>query len=194
MPVLRRLYEWTMRAAAGPRAEQALAAVAFAESSFFPVPPDVLLLPMVLARPEAACRLAAISTIASVAGGVAGYAIGAFLFETVGRAVIEWYDYTDSFMRFQALYHEFGLWIVLIGGLTPFPYKVVTIASGVAGYALLPFILGSLATRGLRFATEAALLRWFGPPLRAFIERWLGWLFTAFLVLLLGGFLAVRLL
>lgn len=191
--MIRRLYDWTMRAAAGPRAEQALGAVAFAESSFFPVPPDVMIIPMVLARPRAAWRIATIATAASVAGGLFGYLIGAALFETVGRVLIELYGYADEFARFQMLYHDYGFWIVLIGGLTPFPYKVVTIASGVASYPLLPFILGSVATRGARFFLEAALLRWFGPPLRAFIERWLGWLATAFVLLLIGGFALLRL-
>lgn len=191
--MIRRLYDWTMRAAAGPRAEQALGAVAFAESSFFPVPPDVMVVPMVLARPEAAWRIATIATVASVVGGIAGYLIGAFLFETIGARLIELYGYTDEFARFRALYRQYGLWIVVIGGLTPFPYKVVTIASGVAGYPLLPFVLGSVATRGARFFLEAALLRWFGPPLRAFIERWLGWLATGFLLLLIGGFAVLRL-
>lgn len=190
--MLRRLYDWTMRAAAGPEAERALGLVAFAESSFFPVPPDVMIVPMVLARPEAAWRIAGIATLASVAGGLFGYLIGALLFETVGRFLIDLYGYAAEFARFEALYHDYGLWIVMIGGLTPFPYKVVTIASGVAGYPLLPFVLGSLATRGARFFVEAALLYWFGPPIRAFIERWLGWLATAFLVLLIGGFAALR--
>lgn len=191
--MLRRLYERTMQAAVGPRAERALGLVAFAESSFFPVPPDVMIVPMVLARPQAAWRIAAIATVASVVGGLFGYLIGAFLFETVGRWLVDLYGYADEFARFQALYREYGIWIVLIGGLTPFPYKVVTIASGVAGYPLLPFVLGSVATRGARFFVEAALLYWFGPPIRAFIERWLGWLATAFLLLLIGGFAVLRL-
>jgi membrane protein YqaA with SNARE-associated domain len=191
--MLRRLYERTMQAAVGPRAERALGLVAFAESSFFPVPPDVMIVPMVLARPQAAWRIAAIATVASVVGGLFGYLIGAFLFETVGRWLVDLYGYADEFARFQALYREYGIWIVLIGGLTPFPYKVVTIASGVAGYPLLPFVLGSVATRGARFFVEAALLYRFGPPIRAFIERWLGWLATAFLLLLIGGFAVLRL-
>jgi membrane protein YqaA with SNARE-associated domain len=182
-----------MQAAVGPRAERALGLVAFAESSFFPVPPDVMIVPMVLARPRAAWRIAAIATVASVVGGLFGYLIGAFLFETVGRWLVDLYGYADEFARFEELYRAYGIWIVLIGGLTPFPYKVVTIASGVAGYPLLPFVLGSIATRGARFFVEAALLYRFGPPIRAFIERWLGWLATAFLLLLIGGFAVLRL-
>ncbi|GBD43529.1 hypothetical protein HRbin40_01002 [bacterium HR40] len=191
--MIRRLYDWTMRAAAGRRAEPALAVVAFAESSFFPVPPDVMIIPMVLARPEHAWRIAAVATAASVVGGLAGYLIGALLFETIGQRVIDFYGYGEEFLRFQALYRDWGFWIVVIGGLTPFPYKVVTIASGVAFYPLLPFLVGSLLTRGARFFLVAALLRWFGTPLRAFVERWLGWLTTAFVLLLLGGFVALRL-
>jgi len=190
--VLRRLYDWTMRAAAHPRASWLLGAVSFAESSVFPIPPDVMIVPMVLARPANAWRVAAIATVASVAGGIAGYAIGYFLFETIGRPIIEFYGYTDSFLVMQEWYRRWGLWIVVALGFTPMPYKVATIASGVMAFDPLAFVLGSALSRGARFFLLAALLRFFGEPVRAFLERRLEWLATIFLLLLIGGFVALR--
>ncbi|WP_185984202.1 YqaA family protein [Aureimonas mangrovi] len=190
--MIRALYDWTMRLAARPRATYALGIVSFAESSFFPIPPDALLLPMVLARPKSAWWLAFVCTAASVAGAVAGYFIGALLFESVARPILTLYGYGDKFAEFAAMYNEWGAWIVLIGGLTPFPFKVVTIASGATGFNLLVFVLSSIAARGLRFFLVAGLLRWIGPPIRDFIERRLGLVFTLGLVLLIGGFAAIR--
>ena len=190
--MLRRLYGWTMRAAAHPRADWLLAAVSFAESSVFPIPPDVMIVPMVLARPASAWRVAAIATAASVAGGIAGYAIGFFLFETIGRAIIEFYGYGDEFLVMQEWYRSWGLWIVIALGFTPMPYKVATIASGVMAFDPLLFVLGSAVSRGARFFLLAGLLRWFGEPIRDFLERRLEWLATAFVLLLLGGFVALR--
>jgi membrane protein YqaA with SNARE-associated domain len=186
--MLRRLYDWTMALAARPRAEWALAGVAFAESSFFPIPPDILLIPMVLARRAKAWRYAAIATASSVIGGLAGYLIGAFLFEEIGRPLLEFYGYTARFQEFANTYNEWGAWIVFAAGLTPFPYKVITIASGATGLDILVFMVASVAARGGRFFVVAALLYWIGPPVRAFIERRLGLVFTVFVVLLVGGF------
>jgi membrane protein YqaA with SNARE-associated domain len=190
--MLRGLYDWTMRLAAHHRADHVLAAIAFAESSFFPIPPDILLIPMVLARRERAWRLAVYCTIASVIGGLFGYAIGYFLFETIGRPLLQLYGYVDQFANFQARYNDWGAWIVLIAGVTPFPYKVITIASGVSALSLPTFMLASVLARGLRFFIVAGLLWAFGEPIRDFIERYLPWLFTLFMVLLLGGFVIVR--
>jgi membrane protein YqaA with SNARE-associated domain len=190
--LIRALYDWTMRLAARPRATYALGAVSFAESSFFPIPPDALLLPMVLARPKKAWWLAFVCTAASVAGAVAGYFIGALLFESVARPILALYGYGDKFAEFAAMYNEWGAWIVLIGGLTPFPFKVVTIASGATGFNLLVFVLSAVVARGLRFFLVAGLLRWVGPPIRDFIERRLGLVFTLGVVLLIGGFAAIR--
>ena len=190
--MLRRLYDRVLALAAHRHAERWLAVVSFTESSFFPIPPDAMLLPMILARPERAWIIATICTVASVIGGFFGYAIGYFLFEAVGRAVIEFYSYGDAFERFQAQFNEWGLWIILIKGLTPIPYKIVTIASGVAKFDLLVFALASLATRGARFFLVAGLLKAFGAPLRGFIERYLTLLTTAFALLLVAGFLALK--
>ncbi len=190
--MLRWLYDGVMRLAAHRRATTVLALVAFAESSVFPIPPDAFLIPMVLARPQAAFRLAAIATVASVAGGVLGYGIGYLLWETVGRAIVEFYGYTEEFRRLQALYAQWGLWIVAIAGFTPFPYKVVTIASGVVGFSLPAFVLASVVSRAGRFFLVAALLWAFGETVRDFVERRLGLLTLLFTLLLIGGFLVLR--
>jgi membrane protein YqaA with SNARE-associated domain len=190
--MLRGLYDWTMRKASGGDATRALAVVSFAESSVFPVPPDMLLVPMVLARRERAWAFAGICTLASVAGGLAGYAIGLFLFETVGTAVLNFYGLGQGFEAFRAAYAEWGLWIILIKGLTPIPFKVVTIASGAARFDPTVFVLASLATRGARFFLVAALVRRFGTPIRGFVERRLTLATTIFAVVLVGGFVALR--
>lgn len=189
---MKRAYDWTMRAAAHEKAPQALFGVAFAESSVFPIPPDVMLIPMVLARRLKAWSYAAIATVASVLGGVAGYAIGYFLFETLGRWVIGLYHLEAQFEAYRAAYNEWGLWIILIKGLTPIPYKLVTIASGAAAFDFWVFIAASIITRGARFFLVAALLYWFGEPIRDFIERRLTLVTTVFVVALVGGFVVVR--
>jgi len=183
-----------MAQAAKPYALWMLALIAFAESSVFPIPPDLLLIPMVLAMRDRAWLLAGLCTIASVMGGFLGYAIGALVFETLGRPILELYGYTAQFAEFRTRYNEWGAWIVFFAGLTPFPYKVITIASGVTGLDLVTFGIASVLARGLRFFAVAALLWWFGPPIRRFIERNLGWLTVAFFALLFGGFLLVELL
>lgn len=192
--MLRRLYDWVMRLAEGPQAMRGLAAVSFAESSFFPIPPDVMLIPMVIARPDRAWRIALVSTMASVIGGFFGYAIGYFLFETVGQAIVNFYGLQAEFLKFETMFEDYGMWVVAVAGFTPFPYKVSTIASGLAHFDLLVFGLTSLLTRGARFFLVAALLKVFGPSIRHFIDRYLPWVATAFMVLLIGGFYAVTLL
>lgn len=181
-----------MAQAAKPHALWILALVSFAESSVFPIPPDVLLIPMVLAARERAWWIATVCTAASVAGGLAGYAIGATLFETLGRPVLDFYGYLARFETFQGWYNTHGAWIVFGAGVTPFPYKVITIASGATGLSLTTFMFASLLARGLRFFVVAALLWYVGPPVRGFIERNLNWLATLFFVLLVGGFVALR--
>ncbi|MDX6751525.1 YqaA family protein [Geminicoccaceae bacterium 1502E] len=192
--MLRSLYEWTMAQAARPHALWILAVVSFIESSVFPIPPDVLLIPLVLARREEAFKIAAICTAASVAGGLLGYGIGLFLFEAVGQPVLGLYGYAEKFQEFQGLYNEWGAWIVFMAGLTPFPYKVITIASGVTSLDLGVFMTASVLARGLRFFIVAALLWYWGAPIRLFIDRNLGWLSVLFFVLLLGGFAALKML
>ncbi len=190
--MLRRLYDWTMGLAGHRHALPALALVAFIESSLFPVPPDILIIPMVLAARSRAWRIATVATAASVVGGLLGYAIGAGLYETVGRPVLDFYGYGAKFESFRGAYNEWGAWIVAGAGFTPFPYKVITIASGVTGLDLAVFMLASLISRGARFFLLAALLWYFGPPIRRFIEANLPLLATLFFVLLFGGFLAAR--
>ena len=181
-----------MDLAARPRALWILALVSFAESSFFPIPPDVMLIPMVLAAPTRAWRIAAVCTIASVVGGAAGYAIGIGAFEAVGQPVLDFYGYMHKFEDFQALYREWGIWIVSAGGFTPLPYKVITITSGVMKLDIGTFLIVSLVSHGLRFFIVAALLWYFGEPIRRFIEANLGLLATLFFALLLAGFVVIR--
>jgi membrane protein YqaA with SNARE-associated domain len=186
--LLRRLYEWTMLQAAKPHALAILAAISFIESSVFPIPPDVLLIPMILAQRQRAFWIAGVCTIASVAGGYFGYFIGYGLYETVGVPILNFYGYLDKFTDFQGMYNEYGAWIVFFAGLTPFPYKVITIASGVTHLDLGVFGMASILSRGLRFFLVATLLWYFGPWIRTFIDRYFGWLTLAFFVLLFGGF------
>lgn len=189
--MLRRLYDWVIRMAEHPKALWTLAAVSFAESSFFPIPPDVMLIPMVVAQRAKAWLIAGVCTVASVAGGFLGYAIGYFLFETVGVWLINLYGLQEAAAQFQHQFAEYGLWIILIKGMTPIPYKLITIASGAAHFDLLTFAAASVVTRGARFYLVAALLYFFGEPIRHFIERHLTLVTTAALVLIVSGFVAV---
>ena len=190
--MLRRTYDWTMGLAAHRYAASALVAVAFIESSVFPIPPDVLLIPMILAARERAWLLAGLATLASVLGGLAGYGLGYFFYEAIGGPLIEFYGYAAKFSDFQFRYQEWGAWIVFIAGVTPFPYKVITITSGVVQLDPFVFTLASVLARGLRFFVLAGLLWYFGPPIRDFIERRLGLVFTVFCILLVGGFVVAR--
>jgi len=190
--MIRRLYNWTMSLAATRHARAGLATVSFAESSFFPIPPDVLLIPMVLADRANWWKNALICTVASVAGALLGYAIGMFLFEAVGEPILAFYGKADSFAQVSAWYNTYGGWGVLFAAVTPFPYKVLTIFSGATGLNLVTFIVVSIIGRALRFFLVAFLLYKFGEPIRLFIEKYLGILFAIFLVLLFGGFYALR--
>lgn len=187
--MLRRLYDWTMSLAQSRHALLALAMVSFIEASVFPIPPDVLMIPMILAAPQRAFRIAAVATLASVAGGLLGYLIGWGLFETLGQPILDFYGKAADFDAFAARYNDYGAWAVLIAGVTPFPFKVITIASGVTGLSLPVFIVASVIARALRFFIVAALLRRYGAPVRDFIERRLGLVFVIFCVLLVGGFI-----
>jgi len=188
MPVLKQPYEWLLKKAAGPYADHTLAAVAFAESSFFPIPPDIMLVPMVLARPERAWRSAAICTGASVAGGLLGYAIGYWLLASIGHWIIALYHLEGGLAHFQEEFARYGVAIILIKGLTPIPFKLVTIACGIAHFSLSSFILASLATRGGRFFLVAGLVKRFGAPVQVFIERYLTWVLLAILAAIVAGF------
>ncbi|AJE47304.1 YqaA family protein [Celeribacter indicus] len=189
--MIRRLYEWTMSLAESPHALWALAFVSFVESSVFPIPPDILMIPLIVARPREAFRIAGIATAASVAGGMLGYWIGYGAFESLGRPVLEFYGKDAYFDEFALKYNAWGAWAVLVAGVTPFPYKVITILSGATALSLPVFIVASITARALRFFVVAALLWKFGDPIRDFIERRLGLVFTLLLLLFFGGFYAV---
>ena len=190
--MIKGLYDWTMGLAQSRHALWALAIVAFVESSFFPIPPDVLMIPMIIARPSKAFLIAGIATVASVLGGLFGYCIGYGLFELVGQPIFDFYGKGDAVAEFSARYNEYGAWAVLIAGVTPFPFKVITIMSGVTQLSLPVFIISAIIARALRFFLVATLLWKFGEPIRDFIEKRLGLMFTLFCVLLIGGFALVR--
>ena len=175
-----------------PHALWWLAIVAFIESSVFPIPPDVLMIPMILARPSRAWLIALVALLASVAGGLLGYAIGAFFYEGIGQPILEAMGKADKMAEFNERFNDFGFWAVLIAGVTPFPYKVITIMSGWTGMPIMTFVATSLLARALRFFLVAGLLWQFGAPVRDFIEKRLGLVFTVFCLLLFGGFLALR--
>ena len=191
--MLRRLYDWVIGLAGHRHAVPALAVISFAESSFFPIPPDVMLIPMIVANRARAWLIATVCTISSVVGGIAGYAIGFFLWDSIGRRLVDFYGYSHQFETFQGWYNDYGLLIVFVAGITPLPYKVFTIASGVTGLPLATFVAGSVVSRGIRFFAEAALLWWIGEPIRAFVEKNLQWVTVAFVVLLVGGFTVLKL-
>lgn len=191
--MLRDVYHRTLALAGSPRAGWWLALVAFTEASCFPIPPDVLLIPMALARPRRAWRLALICTIASVCGGALGYYIGYAVFNQLARPVIEFYGYGAKFAAFQAMYAEWGVWVILIKGLTPIPYKIVTIASGAAKFNFWVFMAASAVTRGARFFIVATLLHFWGERVKDFIERRLTLVTTGVAVGIVGGFVALRL-
>jgi len=192
--MLRRLYDKTLALAAGRHAPAALAGVSFAESSIFPIPPDALLIPMVIARRSRWFWFAVICTVASIVGGAFGYLIGAAAFDTIAQPILAFYGYADKFDDFAARYNDYGAWIVFIAGLTPFPYKVITIASGATGLDFAVFMLASALSRGIRFFAVSGLLYLFGPPIKTFIEKRLGLVFTVAVVLLVGGFVVAKLL
>ena len=190
--MLRRLYDWVIRLAGSPQAIPAMGVVAFAESSFFPIPPDVMLIPMVLANRTKAFRIALVCTVCSVLGGLLGYAIGFYFFETVGAWLVKTYGLQSGLGSFRHGFAEYGIWIILIKGLTPIPYKLVTIASGAAHFDLFTFVWASIVTRGARFFIVAALLWKYGESIRAFIEKRLTLVTWLFLIALVGGFVAFR--
>jgi membrane protein YqaA with SNARE-associated domain len=189
---MRRLYDWVMRLAQHRYAIPFMGVVSFAESSFFPIPPDVMLVPMVLANRKKAFTIAAVCTVTSVLGGLLGYTIGFYFFETIGAWVVKTYGLQAGLESFRHGFAEYGTWIILIKGLTPIPYKLVTIASGAAHFDLFTFVWASIVTRGARFFIVAALLWKYGEPIRAFIEQRLTLVTWLFLIALVGGFVAFR--
>lgn len=190
--MLKRLYYWTLAKAAHPLAERWLAIISFIESSFFPIPPDVVLAPMCVARPERAWRFATICTIASVAGALAGYVIGAFLFDLIGKPILDFYGAADQFEQVKQQFNDNGWLIVLLAGFTPLPFKVITIAAGATALPLPVLIAASIISRSARFFLVAGLLRYFGPPMQAWIDRNFALATTVIGVAFVGGFIALK--
>ena len=178
---MRKLYKNLLSAAKHRHANKYLAVVAFSESSFFPIPPDVMLIPMVLAKPNAWWRIALTCTLFSVIGGIAAYFVGFFLFQLVALPLLEFYNYQNKILEFNEMYHNWGGWVVFLAGLTPFPYKIITIASGMTQLNLALFIALSVLSRGLRFFAVSVLLYHFGDRIRALLEKYFG------LITLLAG-------
>ena len=193
MNLLRSLYNWTLKKAEHKYSSWVLSIVSFSESSFFPIPPDVLLIPMIIAKRTKAWTYALICTLSSVIGGVAGYAIGFFLFNSIGILIVEFYHLSNSFNTFENYYKEYGILIVLGAGFTPFPFKFITIASGVFSLNIFLFILTAFVARGLRFYLLACLLFIFGEKIKILIDKYFNILAVLFFILLLGSFMLIKL-
>jgi membrane protein YqaA with SNARE-associated domain len=191
--MFRALYDWTLRLASHRHAIRSMAVISFCESSFFPIPPDVMVVPMVLARRDQAYLIATVCTISSVLGGILGYAIGMFLYDSVGQWLIRVYGMAEGIEGFRETYREWGAWIILIKGFTPIPFKLVTIASGIAAFSFPVFVAAATVTRAARFFLIAWLLRRYGATMQELIERRLTLVGWVFLILLIGGFAAVAL-
>ena len=190
--MLKSLYDWTMGLAAHKHAIWALAFIAFIEASVFPIPPDVLMIPLILAQPKRAWWIATVSLVASVLGGLLGYAIGAFFYDSIGAPILETLGKGDAVAEFNDRFNDYSFWAVLIAGITPFPFKVITILSGWTSMPLAIFVTTAIIARAFRFFIVAARLWKFGAPIRDFIEKRLGLVFTVFMILLVGGFFAVK--
>ena len=190
--LIQKTYDIMLDLSAKPNALLFLFIVAFAESSFFPIPPDIMLIPMILATPNKAWRIASVATAASVLGGCLGYAIGIFAFDLIALPILKFYNALEQFHTFENYYHQYGAWIVFGAGITPFPYKIITIASGVVHLDIVVFTIASILARGMRFFLVAWLLKKYGPPMKTFIEKHLGILSIVFLILLIGGFAIIK--
>ncbi len=190
--MMKRIYDWMMSKAGGKNAPAALGVVSFVESSFFPIPPDVMLIPMILANRQKAWWYATIATVTSVLGGILGYAIGYYLYDAVGLPILKFYGKEGALDGFIAFVQDYGVPAIIVKCMTPIPYKVVTIAAGVAKMSFVPFMLASIVARAMRFYLVAGLLYYFGDPIREFIEKRLTLVTTIFVVLLVGGFVAVK--
>lgn len=190
---VRKIYDSIIHLSSSKHALAWLFVISFVESSFFPIPPDIMLIPMILATPKKAWKIAGVCTLASVIGAYLGYIIGFYFFELIAEPLLEFYGYLNKFNEFKNLYSEYGAWIVFGAGITPFPYKIITIASGVVQLNLAVFTVASIIARGMRFFLIAWLLKTYGEKMRLFIEKNLGWLSVLFLFLLIGGFLLIKL-
>ena len=187
MKLFSTLYNKVLNWARHPKAPRYLGILSFAESSFFPIPPDVMLMPMVLAKPKNWLYLATLTTVTSVLGGITGYFIGLFAFETLQPLIVQW-GYGEKLELAKSLFEEWGIWIIFAAGFSPIPYKIFTITGGALSMALIPFIFASIIGRGARFFTISALLAWSGPKMEPVILRyieWLGWIIVGALVLII---------
>ena len=191
--LVRRVYDEVISLSSRKNALFWLAVISFVESSFFPIPPDIMLIPMILATPKQAWKIAGVCTVSSVIGAYLGYIIGFYFFQLIAEPILNFYHFMDRFNTFKNLYNEYGAWIVFGAGITPFPYKIITIASGVVHLNLAIFTIASIIARGLRFFLIAWLLKTYGEAMKNFIEKNLGWLSVLFLVLLIGGFALLKL-
>ena len=189
---LRRLYDWVLSLAERPNGSRALFAIAVAEASFFPIPPDILLIPLAMGAPSRALWFSALCTLGSVVGAILGYLLGLKFYEIVGLPIIEFYSAQDQYFEVKALYEEWDAVAVAVAGFTPIPFKVFTIAAGLFEISFFPFLLASLFSRGARFFLVGGLIRWFGPAIQGFIDRYFNLLTIVFVILLFGGFLLVR--
>jgi membrane protein YqaA with SNARE-associated domain len=192
MKILRKIYDWTLNKASHPKATWFLSLISFTESSFFPIPPDIILIPMIIAKRLKAWWYAFICTVSSVIGGIVGYYIGAFFYSTIGIIILKYYSLGDQFSNFESLYNENGMWIVLGAGFTPFPFKFITIASGFFHLNIFLFIIVALIARGSRFYLIAILLRIFGDWIKNFIDKYFNLLAILFFILLIGSFIFVK--
>ena len=192
MKILRKLYDWTILKSAHPKASWFLAIISFTESSFFPIPPDIILIPMIIAKKTKALFYAFLCTISSVLGGIAGYCIGFYLYNSIGIIILNYYGLNDQFYNFEQYYITYGMWIVLGAGFTPFPFKFITIASGVFGLNIILFILISFISRGARFYIIAFLLKIFGKKIETIIDKYFNFLATLFFVLLIGFIMLLK--
>ena len=189
--MIRGIYDWTINLANHQRAFWALIIIAFIESSFFPIPPDALLIPMILANPGKAWLYAAVATLASVLGGLLGYAIGALAFEQLGQPILESFGNNQAAMDYSRNFNSFGFWAVLAGGITPIPFKVITIMSGMTAMPIGIFLMTAFVARGIRFFAVATLLWFYGDRIRIFIEKKLSWIFLLFIMILIFGSMGV---
>lgn len=192
--MLQKTYDWMMEKAVHRHAVWWLAAISFIESSVFPIPPDLMLIPMVLAAPTRWFRLALVCTVSSVIGGYLGYAIGYYFMDSVGAAILAAFHLTEKFAAFKPLVDEYGVWVIIVKGATPIPYKLITIAAGAFHFDLAHFTFASIIARGMRFFLVAVLLWQFGPPIRHFVEKRLKLVTTALVVLMVAGVAVLKLL
>lgn len=192
MNLIKRLYDWVLHWAETPYGIPALFILAFAESSFFPVPPDVLLIALAISIPSRSFKFASVCAAGSVLGGILGYGIGLYGYETVGRPIVDFYHGQEVMDKVKLWYDQYGFWGILIAAITPIPYKVFTIASGVFSFDFWMFITASIIGRSARFFVVAGLIWKFGPAIRDFIDKYFNLLMWAFMILLIGGFVLVK--